>query len=436
MGILLTGMAEVDITPYSNGYELGGYAPRNSTGIHDHIEVVALVIDDFTQKSVICTVDVSGLTKALTDCIKERVEVSLSIPRSKIIIAATHTHSAPKIASDKQLNQDWVIQLENKIFESIVLAHNNRQRSRLGTGCGNVSGIGLNRRNPEHGIVDNEFKVVKITDIKGNITGLLVNYACHATTLGMENTLITADYPGAVRDYIKNHLSDDIPIMFLNGACGDINPGGYSAEESAMGKIFSHRNFSQMAIYGEILGKKLIKTVNRISAEVPKKIQSGSVNVKLRVKELPLPEQAVKATLSAKDRLAEIQASNPSDAEFRQAWMDNYFATSEADFAQMVHQYHPDGIITHIIQGIAIGDTLLIAFQGELFTEIGLEIKVASPFKHTLVIGYASGENIYIPTAKALREEQGYEVRESLFTPEAIERLIAKGKELACQINC
>ena len=47
---------------------------------------------------------------------------------------------------------------------------------------------------------------------------------------------------------------------------------------------------------------------------------------------------------------------------------------------------------------LALGDSALLTFPGELYTEIGQYIKAHSPFRRTFVIGLANGYVGYIPT--------------------------------------
>ena len=58
---------------------------------------------------------------------------------------------------------------------------------------------------------------------------------------------------------------------------------------------------------------------------------------------------------------------------------------------------------------ISLGETAFFSFPGELFTEIGMEIKAKSPFTHTYIIGLANGDAGYVPTRKAI-SEGGYAV--------------------------
>src|SRR6202008_789756 len=50
----------------------------------------------------------------------------------------------------------------------------------------------------------------------------VVNYACHPTTLAWDNTLISPDFPGALREVVEQ--ATGAPCVFLQGASGDLGP--------------------------------------------------------------------------------------------------------------------------------------------------------------------------------------------------------------------
>lgn len=53
---------------------------------------------------------------------------------------------------------------------------------------------------------------------------IIVNYACHPTTLAWENTLVSPDYVGATREMIEG-ATGGAPCLFLQGASGELGPG-------------------------------------------------------------------------------------------------------------------------------------------------------------------------------------------------------------------
>jgi hypothetical protein len=79
--------------------------------------------------------------------------------------------------------------------------------------------------------------------------------------------------------------------------------------------------------------------------------------------------------------------------------------------------------------GIAIGDTALFSFPGELFTEIGQQIKAQSPLKRTWCLGLANGNIGYVPTREAIRQG-GYEPDTRKADDAAAEQIVVHSLEL------
>ncbi len=69
---------------------------------------------------------------------------------------------------------------------------------------------------------DDTVVVARFTDDAGALVGTLVNYACHPTTLAWENTLISPDFVGALREVVEGELK--APCLFLQGASGELGP--------------------------------------------------------------------------------------------------------------------------------------------------------------------------------------------------------------------
>jgi hypothetical protein len=77
---------------------------------------------------------------------------------------------------------------------------------------------GLNPAGP----ADDTVLVVRIAADDGGIVADVVNYACHPTTLAWDNTAISPDYVGALRETVERHSG--APCLFLQGASGDLGP--------------------------------------------------------------------------------------------------------------------------------------------------------------------------------------------------------------------
>jgi hypothetical protein len=68
-------------------------------------------------------------------------------------------------------------------------------------------------------------------------------------------------------------------------------------------------------------------------------------------------------------------------------------------------------------------DVAIVTLPGEIFVELGLAIKSASPFKTTLVVELANEAIGYVPTKKAAAEGS-YEIVNSRVAPGAGEQLV------------
>jgi hypothetical protein len=69
---------------------------------------------------------------------------------------------------------------------------------------------------------DDTVLVARVTDERGQLLATVVNYACHPTTLAWDNTLISPDYVGAMRDVVEQ--ATGAPCLFLQGASGELGP--------------------------------------------------------------------------------------------------------------------------------------------------------------------------------------------------------------------
>ncbi len=65
-------------------------------------------------------------------------------------------------------------------------------------------------------------RLARIDDSRGKTLAVVVNYACHPTTLAWDNTLISPDYIGAMREVVETAVGG--LCVFLQGASGDLGP--------------------------------------------------------------------------------------------------------------------------------------------------------------------------------------------------------------------
>ena len=73
--------------------------------------------------------------------------------------------------------------------------------------------------------------------------------------------------------------------------------------------------------------------------------------------------------------------------------------------------------ISAIVQGIRIGDCVIITSPAELLVEVGLNIKKAPPYEKTFISAFSNGYMHYGAPAESY-DKGGYEVTECLLAPE------------------
>ncbi|MGC8833015.1 MAG: neutral/alkaline non-lysosomal ceramidase N-terminal domain-containing protein [Armatimonadota bacterium] len=243
--MLKVGAASLDITP-ANPCHLSGYAARQqpSIGVHDPVFAKAVVMDDGGAKVAVVSCDLLGFTPAFSDRLRERLREEAGIPHS--IVACTHTHSGPApmdLVDCGDLDSSWLADAADKIVQCAVNAQKQMVECRVRCAVGRAD-VAMNRRAkigeqtvllatvdqrpPEvpPGPVDPSLPVAQFVDKQGNAVAVLFGYACHAVCLGHENRLISADYPGAACAALSRDRIYGLPV-FLQGACGDVNPAVY-----------------------------------------------------------------------------------------------------------------------------------------------------------------------------------------------------------------
>jgi len=81
------------------------------------------------------------------------------------------------------------------------------------------------------------------------------------------------------------------------------------------------------------------------------------------------------------------------------------------------------------------GEAAVVALPGEVFVELGLAIKKASPFPTTLVIELCQDAPGYIPTSKAFAEGS-YETVNSRIAPGGGEKMVEAAARLLAELRC
>jgi hypothetical protein len=408
------GAAKVDITP-SLGMRMEGFEVRTegATAIHDPLHARALVAEGVDGVPVALVVaDLIQVDPHLQALVAAEVLERTGIARHRLQLAGTHTHSGPMLREPSEAEAA----IGHGIADAVALAWDGRREAVAAVGIGEVTGIGANRR-PGGGPVDDRVTVTRFDGIDGRPIATHVNYGCHPTTLGPNNLLYSADYPGALCRLVDEAVGG--VTIFSTGPQGDVNPGGYSPEGSMVGVVVPWRTFESAERYGRILADCAIAVRASLQPAASDRAWGDSRLVELRRKRLPDAAVARRAaTLAREAANAVTEADLTPDA--------TYHARVAAAYAELLAEQAADpdrdGPVRIRVSALAIGPLLHLGVSGELFVALGQQIRAALGEDRTCIAALCDGTVGYIPTAAAFAEG-AYEPNASVLMPGEGERL-------------
>ncbi|HOM66600.1 MAG TPA: hypothetical protein PLA02_06950 [Brevefilum fermentans] len=228
-GSLKVGFARQIINPPTGILTIGfGDRFKGNRGVHDDLTATAMVLALGDQQVGIVALDLLAVHEDFT----RELENFCGIP---LLLCCAHTHSAPMSFSSNPLRtkvKRYAETLREKIILAVDQARGQLQPASLFWGEGNVD-IAVNRRerlpdgrveigvNPD-GPVDRRVAVIEARSEEGEVLGRVINMQCHATVMGPENLLVSADWVGAMRRQLED-ASGGLTV-YIQGATGDLNP--------------------------------------------------------------------------------------------------------------------------------------------------------------------------------------------------------------------
>jgi len=416
------GAAKVDITP-PLGMQLEGFEVRvdGASGIHDPLHARALVAEGADGTTVALVVaDLIQIDARLQGLVADEVREKTGIPRERLQLAGTHTHSGPRLLEPSEAERT----IGHAIAGAVARAWEDRREAVAAVGIGRVEGIGANRR-PNGGPVDDRVTVTRFDGVDGRPIATHASYGCHPTTLGPNNLLYSADFPGVMCRLVDESVGG--VTIFSTGPQGDVNPGGYSPEGSMVGVVVPWRTFESAERYGRILADCVLAVRDGLAPVPSGRVWGDSQVVELRRKRLPdLAVARAAASTARASEQAVREADLTADA--------TYHALVAAAYAELIADQAADpdrdGPVRVRASALAFGPLLHVGVQGELFVALGQRIRAALGDETTCVAALCDGTVGYIPTADAF-SVGGYEPNASVLQSGEGERLVEAAVALA-----
>ncbi len=237
------GFARVEITPPVGVYHRMWGAARHdkATGIHRPLygDILALAPLEGDEVVIRVNLDLVGLATGEHGKMVGILAEAADTPEDQVVVTYSHTHAAGWFTPNRiplpggELIPAYLEELEGKLAKTCKEALAAMREVRVAYAMGRCT-MARNRDcwdeemggyvcgfNPQVE-ADDTVVAARFEDEEGQVVATLVNYACHPTTLAWDNTLISPDFIGAMREEVER--ATDAPCTYAQGACGDLGP--------------------------------------------------------------------------------------------------------------------------------------------------------------------------------------------------------------------
>ncbi|MCK9413743.1 MAG: hypothetical protein M0Q53_15695 [Prolixibacteraceae bacterium] len=425
---LYIGAAEGNITPVLPVALNGQFNMRIAKSISTPLlaNVVALEMREgerSVDQAIFVSCDLVGIPVVLTEMVRKQVHEQVpEIDVKKIILNATHTHTAPVFQSGfYAIPKQGVSQPEEyqqlfaqRVTDAIVKAWKTRNPGSVTWGL-TTAVVGHNRRAvytngtaemygntnvPEfqnfEGYEDHDVNSLFFWNNSGKLIATSIEVPCPAQEVEQDTT-VNADYWHAVRVSLKKQLGSDLLVMGWIGAAGDQSPH-LMYEKKAEERMRTLSKTSRI----DAIAKRIVHAVDEAYETVKNDRHADAIlSHKQEILTLPgrvVSEKEFKNAKAICDEIAVQMAANPKLAEkleTKKNWNGSILSRYEKQ------RENPNPTFDTEIHVLRLGDIAICTNQFELFTDFGIRMQTRSKALQTFVVQLA-GAGSYLPTAKAM----------------------------------
>ena len=354
---LRVGTGRAEITPTAGKDTLAGMSGRRDVveKIHDPLFSNVIVFEQGEEKVALVSLDLIGVDDEVFDAVREALARDHGITQT--LCAVTHTHGSgffPEalhaflIERTRQAAAEAVAALEPARIGQADVKHNEGYNRRILNQDGSVSMMWNNKDHIPSPPVDDTLGVISIRRVSdGSTLATLVNYAVHPViSMNFDELIISADWPGAMAREVEAAVGGR--CVFLLGAAGDINP--YEAD------MFRYADAD--AVFAK---------VNEVGSRVATAVVSGVESITTFHEDAALAYDVYNVPMAMRE-------GGPHAEKTRRVELATF---------------------------VLAGRFALVTMPGEIFVELGQELRRRSPAEATWVVANAYSSSGYIPTMHA-----------------------------------
>ncbi len=404
--LLRAGAAAVDISPQTlPALQNGGFLRRVTNRVVDPLHARALVLSDGKETIAIVIVDSCMFPTTLCDEIKRLATKETGIPANRILISATHAHSAPAamMCLGCAADEAYVKFVPSRVARAIAAAHKDLQPAKLGWAI--VDGADLT--NCRRWITRSDRMG---TDPFGRQT---VRAMMHP---GYQNPNYTS--PAGPIDPWLSVLSvvsanDETPICVMaNLSMHYFGGAGFSAGyfgevavmlEARIGKLSSVETPGFVGVMSQgTSGDLHWMDYSNPNRGISRQQYAASVADRVLQAWKTIEHHANHSLTMAEKRLT-IDLRTPSQG--RREWarrinaerLDRPPRNQVEVYAQQIEWIHENPKAEVVLQAVRIGELGITAIPNEVYGITGLKLKRQSPLAATFNLELANGATGYIP---------------------------------------
>ena len=396
------GVARIDITP-ELPIRLTGYTnrPTEADRAESRLHARALAIGgDAEGPAIVIVAEVLAVSERLTEAVVAGIRARHPVPRERIAVGVTHQHTGPVIAgtapfmfsrdlpADEQARIDrYAATLERKLVEVALEALANRNPADLSWAQGRAS-FAVNRRrivdgkavgytDQPGGPVDHALPVMRAADAGGSVRAVLLNYACHCTTLKGGDNYVHPDWAGDAARRLETKHPGAVALVAIGcGADSDPQPRGLAA-------VAKH-------------GQTIAEEVTRLFAGKMRPI-GGVTRANFRRLQIPFDREVTRAELESRLSLP-VMTSYPARKFL-----------AELDAGRALPKVVPYPVQTWRFDG----DLSMVFLGGEVVADYALRLRRELGADRVWINAYANSVPCYIPSTRVLAEG-GYEAERAM----------------------
>ncbi|AMV17795.1 hypothetical protein [Planctomyces sp. SH-PL14] len=438
------GAASESITPEQPVGLDGQMRTRISKSVRSPCTATALALESregekSLDQAILVSCDLVAIRTELSDAVRERLKARLpGFPVEKLVLSATHTHTAPVTQEGKYEGldaegvmrpRDYVQFAADRIAEAAAKAWTGRKPGSVGWGLGHAV-VAQNRRalyadgeakmygqtnGPAfrglEGHEDDGVEVLFFWDQEKKLIATAVNVSCPSQEVE-GNLLVDADFWHEVRESLRKKHGADLQILGWTGAAGDQSPH-LMYRKAAEERMRTLRGLTRL----EELARRIVVGWEEAYEGAARDMQTD-VPLVHTVRPIELPKRVVteKEYEEAKQTAAE-QAKDPAQRTLMNWNLD----AVERYEKQQRGPIAPYQMELHVLR---LGDVAIATNDFELYTDFGVQMKSRSPAVQTFVI-QLSGPGSYLATARAVRAgSYSAIVQSTLVGPEGGQELV------------